>query len=147
MPRKARDYAAEYARRKASGLRRGQTVAQARGHRNEAAEKRTRRERIRREFGTTPERLGRLRRETVAHIVRELSSSGTKGRINVETITQGVRMMTAEMMQEFALQANGAQLKEVAHYSYQAFILEYPGMENDDEHNPFWYGSKTAVYV
>lgn len=138
MARKARDYAAEYARRKASGIRRGQTVAQARGHRNESAEKRTRRERIRRQFGTTPERLARLRRETIAHMAGALAV-GSKGRVNTETIAKGVRMMTAELMQEFVLLANSDQLRSVAALNYQQLILEYPELENDDERNPFWY--------
>ena len=138
MPRKARDYAAEYARRKASGLRRGKTVAEARGHRNESTEKKARRERIKRQFGTTPERLARLRRETIAHMTGALAV-GSKGRVNIETIRAGVRMMTAELMQEFVLAANSGQLRSVAAMNYQQLILEYPELENDDERNPFWY--------
>lgn len=64
---------------------------------------------------------------------------GSKGRVDVATITRGVRMMTAELMQEFVLLADGPQLRGVAAMNYQALILEYPELENDDERNPFWY--------
>lgn len=139
MARKARNYKAEYARRKASGQRRGQTLREARGHKNESVERKERRQRTREVYGVSPERLSRLRKAAEAHILAGLAASGTKGPSNRAAIQKGVRLLSGEMLQEFVQQAAPADFKRLASMSYQALILEYPELENDDERNPFWY--------
>jgi hypothetical protein len=136
VARKARDYKAEYARRKASGIRRGQSLAEARGHKNEPAERRRRREHYRERFGASPERMSKLRREALAKL--NAVHAGSR-RTNPDAIAAGVRLMTAEMIQEFVLPASPSDIRGLAALSYQALILDYPELENDDERNPFWY--------
>ena len=136
MARKARDYKAEYARRKASGIAAGKTLRQARGHAREPEERKARRARAYREHGVSPERLSRLRRAAKAHMLAALA--GGKGPVNEAAVDRGVKMMTGEML-GVVIQMSPDQLRGFAGLSYQSLILEYPDLEKDEERNPFWY--------
>ena len=82
--------------------------------------------------------MARLRRLARAHLRAEYGT-GSKGRVDFATIEKGVRMMTAEVIEDFVLLATGDQLRALAALSYEALILQYPELENDAERNPFWY--------
>lgn len=140
MARKARDYKAEYARRVANATARGKTRAQARGHANEPVERRERRQRIRAQYGVSPERLSRLRRAAAEHVETQLRAAGTvrPGSPDRDRIDSGMRRLSGEALIA-AGQLDAQEIKARAGYSYQMLILEFPEYENDDEINPFWY--------
>lgn len=132
------EWSAAYRRRIEAAEAKGKTRAEARGHRDERAEKRRRRQEYHAEFGAGPEKMARLRRLARQHM-RDAYGTGSKGRVDFDTIDKGVRMMTAEVIEDFVLNANGDQLRDLARLSYEALILQYPELENDAERNPFWY--------
>jgi hypothetical protein len=137
-PKRQRDYAAEYKKRTAGA----RTVAErrkARGHAQESAEKKARRARIKEEYGVTPERLAKLRREAQAHIIAELDRVGTRHRINPETIKIGLRRLNAEALERIRL-IPGEFLKGLASLQIGQFSpLRDSWDYYDEDINPFWY--------
>lgn len=129
---RTRDYAAEYARRKARGLRLGKTTAEARGHKNESAEKKQRRQRIRAKYGVSPERLSRLRKETTAHILGILSS-GTKGRVDADAVAKRVGRMSQPMMDYMQT------LDRPRYFAFSYDDIDFDPGDFDDDDRPNFY--------
>lgn len=137
-PAKPRDFKAEYARRKRNALAKGKTMQEARGHKNESAERKARRARVRAEHGISVERLSKLRRQARDRVVAGLGTAGTKNPVNVVTIDKGMRLLNRDQLNHVrALSTKEVQRR--AFMSYEDLIDEYPEYENDDEINPFWY--------
>lgn len=145
-PKRQRDYQAEYARRRAQGLAAGKSVRAARGHAAPswappgASEYATRKERVRVKFGTTPARLTQLRKDAVAYVIAELTEAGTKGKINPDTIYEGMRRLNADQL-EIVLQMDGPGMKVQASLDYGQGMFDdiQDDEEPDDYRNPYWY--------
>jgi hypothetical protein len=138
-----------YRERIAREMARGKTRAEARGHKNERAEKARRAEATRRQYGVSPDTLRRLRRQAAEHIENALRRAGTKGPVNRDTIEKGLRGLTADGLRGLLGRGTGeeaepeaispGEIKRLSGYTYAQLIEDYPEYENDDELNPFWY--------
>jgi hypothetical protein len=136
--KRQRDYAAEYARRIASGALRGKTRQAARGHKVREHVERAAREA--RKFGIAGSRLTRLRAEALHHVLHELNSIRTKYKPNEETIRRGLNLLHSETLR-LILTQSGNDYRMMAMLDYQEVaqvISEDPATWG--ERNPYWYG-------
>lgn len=112
----------------------------ARGHRREAVEKKERRERIKREFGVSPERLVKLRRAARAHMRSELGGKGyapPRGP-DFDEVDATIGELPGPMLAEM-LAMSESEIRALARLSYEEILLVYPDAENPGLRNPFWY--------
>jgi hypothetical protein len=141
-PRK-RDYAKEYANRKARGLAAGKTLAQTRGHhekeRTGQSESQYRRARSKQKYGAGPDTLAKARREARDHILAELASVKTRHAPKVSTIERGLRMLHIRSLRELLLLPAGS-LRALAGSGIEV-VAE--ALDEDSEEwnnrNPLWY--------
>lgn len=106
----------------------------ARGHKQEAAERKERRERARREHGVSIERLSKLRREVFFHVLETWRNYPTEKSIEVDTIRANARRMSVKTMRHIlTLDAQGFR-----EFSWEDVDYDYGDMPND--HLPIWYG-------
>lgn len=123
--------------------------ARARGHVNEAAEKRDRRRRIRQKFGVTPETLAKLRRVAQAHMIAEYEAAGTKTPPNARTIRDNLRKVGAEGLARI-LTMTGDEMRQASGYEPATIVVTYPELldldadiedleDGEEAVNPFWY--------
>lgn len=102
--------------------------AAARGHRSHEAERREKRRRD-------------DRQRAIRHVMAALAS-GTKGRVDEESVRKGIdilQQIDPDEVRAVRVLSREDILARAGFEDYREFILAYPELENDAERNPFWY--------
>ena len=138
--RKRQESAARKAGMSLAQFRRSkERVRAARGHKQESAERKLRRERTKLIYGVGPEALRKLRQAAAEHAVASLNSVTTTHTVNPDTIQTGVAKLNAAGLRAI-IEMGPQERRRLAGLNYAALIEERPEFENDDEWNPLWYG-------
>jgi hypothetical protein len=141
MPRRRRDYKAEYERRIAKGAAAGKSRQLARGHK--VKEHLERREQTIAKYGVSPSQLTSLRKLARAHVVATLEPIA-KAPISERQLRAGLRLLSGADLQR-VLGWSGIEMLSVLHIDDQhlpalaGYFPESMDYILDERINPLWY--------